>query len=164
MEHTARARRRMVLGLLVFMGLAYGVAAVGGIATSRSVNDWYQTLDKPAWTPAGGTIGTVWSVLYFCMALAAWLVWLRAGTRDGAVPLGAWGVQLVLNLAWSFLFFGLRSPGWAFVDLAALWLAILATTILFFRWSRVAGLLFLPYLAWVTFAGALNATIWWMNE
>lgn len=164
MERSASARWRIVPALLVFLALAYGVAALGGIATSRSVNTWYQTLDKPSWTPEGGTIGAVWSILYFCMAVAAWLVWMRTGTRGGVVPLGLWMLQLALNLAWSVLFFGFRSPGLAFVDLAALWLAVLATTAAFFRWSRLAGVLFLPYLAWVAFAGVLNAAVWWMNS
>jgi tryptophan-rich sensory protein len=149
--------------LVLFLTLTFGVATLGGIATSSSVGTWYQTIEKPAWTPPGGVIGTVWSVLYFLMALAAWLVWLRTGLRGGAKPLGLWIAQLALNLAWSFLFFGLRNPGLALIELVVLWAFIAATTIAFFRARVAAGILLLPYLAWVTFAGFLNATVWRMN-
>ncbi|MCC6487044.1 MAG: tryptophan-rich sensory protein [Candidatus Hydrogenedentes bacterium] len=149
--------------LCLFLFLAYGAAAIGGAATATSVGTWYPALNKPAWTPAGSTIGTVWSILYFLIGLSAWRVWLKGGLRMNAMPLGAWAVQLVLNTLWSVVFFGLQQPGWAFAELVLLWLAILATMLLFFRKDRIGGILFLPYLAWVTFAGFLNATLWRMN-
>ncbi|GMV90420.1 MAG: TspO and MBR [Candidatus Hydrogenedentota bacterium] len=155
---------RAALALAGFLALSYGVAAVGGIATSSSVNTWYTQIEKPSWTPPGSVIGTVWSVLYFLMALAAWLVYLRGGVRANTKPLGLWAVQLALNLAWSFLFFGLRNPGAALVELALLWIAIAATTVAFARVRTSAMILMLPYLAWVTFAGFLNATVWLMNR
>lgn len=154
---------RNALALAVFLSLTFGVATLGGIATSSSVGTWYQTIEKPAWTPPGSTIGTVWSILYFLMALAAWLVWLKTGLRGGAKPLGLWIAQLALNLAWSFLFFGLRNPGLAFAELAILWTFIAMTTVAFLRARAAAGILMIPYLAWVTFAGFLNATVWRMN-
>ncbi|MCC6695601.1 MAG: tryptophan-rich sensory protein [Candidatus Hydrogenedentes bacterium] len=149
--------------LLVFLLLAYGAAAIGGAATATSVNTWYPALNKPSWTPPGSTIGTVWSILYFLIGLSAWRVWLNGGLRENALTLGAWAVQLVLNTLWSVVFFGLQRPGLAFAELVLLWLAILATTVLFFRKDLWGGLLFVPYLAWVTFAGFLNATLWRMN-
>jgi translocator protein len=102
----------------------------------------------------------VWSVLYLSMAVAAWLVWRRP---DASLPLTLFGIQLIFNAAWSWLFFGLHSPGAAFVDIILLWLAIVATTVLFWRRSTPAGMLFLPYLLWVTFAAALNCAIWRLN-
>jgi len=155
---------RNILALGGFLALAYGVAALGGIATSSSVGTWYQTIEKPAWTPPGSLIGTVWSGLYVLMAVAAWLVWLRTGLRGGAKPMGLWAAQLALNLAWSFLFFGLRNPGIALLDLIALWVLILVTMISFWKVQTTAATLMLPYLAWVSFAGILNAAVWQMNR
>ncbi len=150
--------------LVAFLAMSYGAAAVGGIATSSSVDTWYQTIAKPAWTPPGSVIGAVWTVLYFLMAVAAWLVYLRSGIRKGAVPLGLWVCQLALNLMWSVLFFGLQSPGAALVELIGLWLLILATLVAFARIRNAAAALIAPYLAWVAFAGVLNATVWYMNR
>ncbi len=155
---------RAALALAGFLALSYGVAALGGIATSSSVNTWYTEIQKPSWTPPGSVIGTVWSVLYFLMALAAWLVYLRGGLRTNAIPLSLWAVQLALNLAWSFLFFGLRNPGVALIELVLLWIAIAATTVAFARVRTSAMILMLPYLAWVAFAGFLNASVWLMNR
>ena len=107
--------------------------------------------------------GPVWTTLYVMMAVAAWLVWKQAGVRDAAVPLALFGGQLVLNVAWSFIFFGLHQPGWACVEIVVLWLAIVATVVAFFRQSRGAGWLLLPYLAWVSFAAVLNFAIWRLN-
>ena len=145
-------------------GTLMETAAIGGTATATSVTTWYAALRKPEWTPPGGTIGTVWSVLYFLIALGAWRIWLKGGVRENALPLGAWAVQLALNTLWSVVFFGLQRPGLAFAELLLLWLAILCTTVLFFRKDLWGGILFLPYLGWVTFAGFLNATVWRMNS
>jgi tryptophan-rich sensory protein len=103
-------------------------------------------------------------VLYFAMAVAAWLAWRRAGTDWRAPPLRLFATQLVLNVAWSALFFGRKQPGVAFVEILALWAAIAATTVSFWRTTRLAGLLLVPYLAWVTFAAALNGAIWRRNR
>ena len=106
----------------------------------------------------------MWTALYLTMAIAAWLVWRRAGWRGAPGALGLFALQLGLNLAWSPLFFGLRSPGAALFDILALWLAIAATLVAFFRVERVAGALLVPYWLWVTFATALNAAIWTLNQ
>jgi tryptophan-rich sensory protein len=127
----------------------------------QSVKEWYPTLDKPGWTPPAVLFGPVWTVLYVMMAIAAWVVW-----RDGKTPRTAlvlFFFQLLLNVAWSFLFFGLRMPGLALIDIFILWFAILATIIAFAFNSRAAALLMIPYLAWVSFAVALNAAIWRLN-
>ena len=97
------------------------------------------------------------------MALAAWLVWRQGGWAGAKVPLTLFGVQLALNMLWSCLFFGLKNPGLAFVDVLLLWAAIASTMVTFWARSKVAGLLFVPYLAWVTFAAILNLTIWRLN-
>ncbi|MCC5829723.1 MAG: tryptophan-rich sensory protein [Phycisphaeraceae bacterium] len=159
-----------ILVLVLFLGACYGVAALGGIATASSVGTWYQTIRKPEWTPSGQVIGTVWTFLYGMMAISAWLAWRQTGWcgsmgQAWVQPwLIAFGIQLALNLAWSWLFFGLRSPGLAMIDIVLLWAAILVTLWLIWPLSRVGGILLLPYLAWVSFAGVLNFVIWWMNR
>jgi translocator protein len=153
--------RNQWLVLAGFVLLCLAVGGIAGFATAQSVNDWYLTLNRPSWNPPGWLFGPVWTTLYVMMAVAAWLVWRRGGNIQGAMIL--FFSQLALNFAWSFLFFGARSPWLGLVDIAMLWVALLATTIVFFGKSRVAGLLMLPYLAWVSFAAVLNFTIWRLN-
>ena len=98
------------------------------MATTPNIPNWYAGLAKPSWTPPGWVFGPVWSVLYLSMAVAAWLVWRRG---NAVVPMTLFGIQLVFNAAWSWLFFGLHSPGAAFVDIVLLWMAIIATTVAF---------------------------------
>lgn len=161
----AAQRSRIVdaAGLAAWLVVTFAAAALGGWATASSLGEWYATLAKPAWTPPDGVFGPVWTVLYALMAVAAWWVW-RSGTAAETAPaLGAYSVQLLLNLGWSVVFFGLRMPGAAVLEIALLWLAIAATMVLFYRQRPLAGLLLTPYLAWVTFAGVLNFAIWRLN-
>jgi translocator protein len=151
---------RQYLVLAGFLLLCLGVGGLAGWATSQAVVDWYPTLVKPSWQPPPWLFGPVWTVLYAMMAVAAWLVW-RVGNARAALML--FGGQLLLNLAWSFLFFGARSPGLALLDIGALWLAIAATIFAFAFKSRIAAYLMVPYLCWVSFASALNASIWSLN-
>ncbi len=152
-----------VTALILFMVLCFGAAWIGSHFTSTSLGTWYVHLEKPSWTPSGRTIGLIWTALYFMMALAAWLVW-RSGPSQAAIPaLALFFVQLALNVVWSALFFGLRSPEWASLEIVLLWLAIAATTIAFFRVNLTAGALMIPYLVWVSFASYLCVTIWRLN-
>jgi tryptophan-rich sensory protein len=149
------------LALVVLIAICFSVAGLGSIATTPSIPNWYAGLAKPSWTPPGWLFGPVWSVLYLSMAVAAWLVW-RQG--NALVPMILFVVQLAFNAAWSWLFFGMHNPGAALIDIVLLWAAIAATTIAaFWRRSLVAGLLFVPYLAWVSFAAVLNFAIWRLN-
>ncbi len=154
---------RTFLALLGFLAVCFAVAGVGGWFTSMGMPEWFMQLAKPSWNPPSWLFGPVWTTLYAMMAVAAWLVWKNAGADGASLALGMFFVQLALNLAWSGVFFALQRPGWALVEIIALWVAILATTILFFRHSTLAGALMVPYLAWVTFAGALNAAIVRLN-
>jgi tryptophan-rich sensory protein len=154
---------RAIIGLLVAVGICFGAAGVGGAFTARAIPTWYAQLSKPAWTPPGWLFGPVWSLLYLMMGVAAWLVWRRGASAAVAAPLALFGVQLALNVAWSGLFFGLRRPGTAFAEIVVLWCSIAATLFAFWRVTPSAGWLMLPYLAWVTYASALNFTIWRMN-
>lgn len=153
-----RMNKWLVLAGLI--AICLGVAALGGLATASSVAEWYPTLNKPSWNPPSWVFGPVWTTLYIMMAVAAWLVWKRGNSGPAMILFFA---QLALNLAWSFLFFGARSPWLGLVDIAMLWLALLATVIVFFKRDRLAGALMLPYLAWVSFASFLNFTIWRLN-
>ena len=159
----AVSRSKQWWGLAGFVALAMAVAALGSLFTSSGMGSWYAALEKPSFNPPSWVFGPVWTTLYVMMAVAAWLVWKRAGAGAAGMALGAWLVQLALNLTWSGIFFGLRAPGWAFAEIIVLWIAILLTTALFFRHSRVAGWLLVPYMAWVTFAAVLNFAIMRMN-
>lgn len=140
------------------------IGVLGAFVTEPSVSDgWYDALDKPAWTPPDWVFGPAWTGLYILMAIAAWRVWDVAGWRHGRDAFLAYGTQLVLNFGWSLLFFGLRQPGWAFLEILFLSAAIAWTTRLFWRHDRVAGYLLFPYAAWVGFAAALNVAVWALN-
>jgi benzodiazapine receptor len=149
-----------VLMLLLFILLSAAVASTGAMFQPDA---WYLELAKPSWTPPDWVFGPVWALLYLLMAIAAWLVWYPAGWSRSRVPLMLYGVQLAFNAAWSWLFFGLHRIDLGFLDIMALWFALLATTLAFYRVRKLAGLLLLPYLAWVAYAGALNLAIWRLN-
>lgn len=154
-------RTKIILGLFLWLVLCFSAASLGALFTP---GEWYAGLDKPAWNPPGWVFGPVWSVLYALMAVAAWLVWKRGGFGAQRVPLSLFLVQLLLNAAWSPVFFGLERPGLAFVVILLLWLAIAATLNAFRPVSRTAAWLLAPYLAWVSFAAVLNAVLWRMNS
>jgi translocator protein len=160
-KYSVPTRYFQVMGLVMWMVICYGIAALGGYLTSQGLGQYYQTLAKPTWTPPGYVIGMVWQVLYGLMAVSAWLVWRRTGWYHLGIVLFI--VQLLLNLGWSYVFFVMQCPENAFYELSVLWVSILSTAILFWPVSRIATLLLIPYLAWVTFAGYLNYTIWQMN-
>ncbi|MEO5958770.1 MAG: TspO/MBR family protein [Opitutaceae bacterium] len=150
--------------LIGFLAATLVAAAIGSLVTIRSVETWYPTLAKPSWTPPGALFGPVWTALYLAMAVAAWRVWrLQSGAAAMAV-LRSYGAQLALNALWSVLFFGLRRPDLALFDIAALWIVLVIALVRFWRADRIAGALWAPYVAWVSFASALNAGVWWMNR
>jgi len=151
------------LALAGFFAICFAAAAVGVWLTGDAIETWYRPLQKPSFNPPNWVFGPAWTVLYSMMAVAAWLVWNERDRRDVALPLALFGVQLVLNAAWSGIFFGMHNPAAALVEIAVLWLTILATLIAFGRVKRLAGALLAPYLAWVTFATVLNFAIWRLN-
>jgi tryptophan-rich sensory protein len=122
--------------------------------------EWYAALIKPEWNPPAWLFGPAWTLLYTLMAVAAWLVWKRVGFSR---PLAFYFVQLALNAAWTPIFFGAHQLGWALAEIVVLWTAILTTLLSFRRVSPAAGWLFVPYLAWVSFATFLNFTLWRLN-
>lgn len=154
---------RDAIPLVVFLGVSFAAAAIGSFVTTASLDPWYATLRKPEWTPSGAVIGAIWTVLYALMGVAAWLVWRVTGWTL-SLPLMLFAVQLVLNVLWSVLFFGLQNLAAGLVGILVLWVAVAATLVVFWRVIRWAGALFVPYLTWVTIATALNVTLWQMNS
>ena len=153
---------KSLAGLVISLGLTLAIGGIGGWVTAGSVADWYPTLARPGFNPPNWVFAPVWTTLYVLMGLAAWQVWRRLGTlRHRAFAL--YGGQLALNLLWSILFFGLHRIGWALVDLVALFAALVATGHAFSDIDRTAGWCFVPYALWVSYAGALNAALWWLN-
>ena len=146
-------------GSLVF---TFVFAAIGAFATSQA-GQFYQQLDRPQWAPPGSLFGPAWTVLYALMAVAAWRVYRTGVERSVRPELTLYVAQLVLNALWSWLFFAWHNGPLAFVEIIVLWLAIAATIVAFGRRDRLAGLLLLPYIGWVTFAGALCYSIWQRN-
>ncbi|MCX6764719.1 MAG: tryptophan-rich sensory protein [Candidatus Nealsonbacteria bacterium] len=160
---------------------------VGAIFTMPQIEGWYKYLNKPSFTPPGYFIGLVWTILFFLMGISLYLVWSKnfkcqISDKDKKIKawnrfseklwIGAWReenavlifiFQLILNILWSILFFGLQSPGLAFIELLMLWWAILYTIANFYRISKPAAYLLIPYIAWVSFAGVLNFILWRMN-
>lgn len=149
------------LVLTGFIAACFLAAASGAFFSPGA---WYEGLKKPGWRPPNRLFAPVWTILYLMIAVSGWLVWREAGFAAAALPLGVYALQLVLNAAWTPLFFGMHRPDLGLVDIVLVWLSIVATIALFLPISAAAALLLTPYLAWVTFATALNFAIWRLNR
>lgn len=159
----ASGRGSDLLGLAAFVALCFGAAALGGLVTAESVTTWYPTLNKPAFNPPDWVFGPAWTLLYLMIAVAGWRAW-RASRTVGARPaMALYAVQLVLNVAWSFIFFGARSIGFALAEIVLLLTMIVINLVMFWRVDRLAGWLLVPYAAWVSFASILNFALWRLN-
>ena len=148
------AKSRLALALVGWLLLSFAAASFGGLFMP---GEWYASLKKPSWNPPGWVFGPVWTALYVMMGVAAWLVWKHGSFTAQRRRLTLFLIQLALNAAWTPLFFGLHQPGLAFAEIVLLWVAILLTIRAFWPVNRVAAGLLAPYLAWVTFASALNS-------
>ncbi|MEZ5410417.1 MAG: TspO/MBR family protein [Acidimicrobiales bacterium] len=151
------------LALAGFVALCEAAGLVGVPFNQRSIDTWYARLRKPSFNPPNWVFGPVWTVLYLLMGVAAWLVWRSNGGRRRTSMI-LFGLQLVLNAIWSPLFFGARRPAWALGEMGGLWVAVALTAARFWSVDKRAGGLFVPYLAWVSFAAALNAEIVRLNR
>jgi benzodiazapine receptor len=156
--------RRNLLGFLAFILLSIAVSGIGGAITATSVDTWYQVLEKPSFNPPDWVFAPVWTALYILMGIAAWRVWRLRSFVNSGKALSTFAVQLGLNLAWSFLFFGLQRIDLALGEIFILLIAIIVNTIMFLRIDRLAGLMFVPYVVWVTYATILNTSLWLLNE
>ena len=164
-EFVAKPTARNALRFVVCLLLCFGVSITGALfTTSDSREGWYAQLEKPAITPPDWLFAPVWTVLYFLMAVSAFLVW-RKGLKSPDVKLALiiFLVQLALNAAWTPLFFGLHLIGWALVDIVAMLIAIIATIFAFLRVSKPAAALLIPYLLWTAFATILNVRLYQLN-
>jgi tryptophan-rich sensory protein len=153
-----RAGRRP---LYLFLVATLATGALASLFTTPQIPTWYASLTKPGFTPPDRLFAPVWTSLYILMAFAAWRVWKKSGLKSAAMLLFA--IQLALNFLWSVVFFGLHQIGGALIEILLLDAAVLATLLLFFRHDRVAGLMFVPYLAWVLFATVLTRAFWQLN-
>ena len=150
--------------LIVSIIICQAIGGIGSIFTAPSIPTWYASLAKPWFTPPNWVFAPVWITLFLLMGISMYLIWEKGiGKKNVKVALSVFGAQLVLNAIWSILFFGLQSPFYAFIEIIILWIAILATIISFYKISRPAGIILIPYIVWVTIASSLNYYIWILN-
>jgi translocator protein len=154
-----------VIKLIVSIVACEGAGGIGAIFTTPAISTWYAGLKKPGFTPPNSAFAPVWTSLYLLMGIAVFFVWRQGLDHDQArIAFIVFWVQLALNILWSVVFFGLKSPFGGVIMIIILWLAILATIILFFRVSIVAGALMIPYIIWVSIAANLNIQVWLLNK
>lgn len=152
--------------IFIFVATCLGVGFISGQATRAGLENWYPMLVKPSFNPPNWVFAPVWSILYVMMGFAAGRIWNRIDYEREAVKkaLTFFAIQLALNALWSVLFFSLHNPLLALIEIVVLWLMIYETYLKFRPLDKIAGFLMLPYLAWVSFATVLNASLWWLNR
>ncbi|HTJ95879.1 MAG TPA: TspO/MBR family protein [Rhodocyclaceae bacterium] len=155
-------RRKETLGLVAWLAISFVAAAIGSIASIHA-GEFYAQLLKPSWAPPAWLFGPVWTVLYALMGIAAWLVWRANRSHSCTVPLILFLIQLVVNALWSWLFFKWHLGAYSFADILLLWVLIVTILPAFWHTRPLAGALLLPYLLWVSFAVALNYSVWQLN-
>ena len=158
----ALSKSKQIWGLVAWLALCFVASGIGAVASIRAVS-FYGGLTQPTWAPPAWVFGPMWTLLYAMMAVAAWLVWRAGGFRVHRTALALFLVQLAVNAVWSWLFFAWHLGAVAFADIVLLWVLIAATIVAFWRVRPLAGALLIPYLLWVSFAGALNWAVWQMN-
>lgn len=151
-----------VLKFLISLVPPFLAAAVGSVFTASSVGGWFQGIQKPFFSPPNWIFGPVWTILFFLMGCSLYLVW-RSNKEGKKNAYLIFGIQLVLNVLWSALFFGLQNPGFAFAEIIVLWFFIIWNISMFRKFSSTAAWLLVPYLLWVSFAAYLNFSIWRLN-
>lgn len=156
------SKKTQVMGLAAWLCASFVAAAIGSAASIRA-GSFYTQLVRPEWAPPPNIFGPVWTIMYILMGVAAWLVWRIHGLRAAGATLTLFLLQLAVNALWSWLFFGWHLGAAGFVDIIVLWLLIVATLVAFWRIRPLAGALLLPYLLWVSFALALNYSVWQLN-
>ena len=155
-------KQKQILGLVGWLVVSFAASAVGAVASIQA-KSFYSQLAQPTWAPPPGIFGPVWTVLYALMGIAAWLVWSSGGFRSNRQALTLFLLQLAFNALWSWLFFAWHRGAWALADVFVLWILIVATLVSFWRVRLLAGALLIPYLLWVSFASALNYSVWQLN-
>jgi len=155
-------RKKQALGFGLWLLVTFFASAIGGLGSVQAPT-FYGALTQPAWAPPAWLFGPVWTVLYLAIAVAAWLVWRQQDFRARGLALGLFLAQLALNALWTWLFFAWQLGALAFAEIILLWLTIAVVLVLFWRARPLAGWLLVPYLAWVSFAAALNFALWQLN-
>lgn len=150
---------------IVAIAIPLLVGGASGFFTITGVDSWYQTINKPSWNPPNWVFGPVWTTLYIMMGIALFLVWKEDTSEElKKIAIALFAVQLILNFFWSFIFFNQQQPGWALVEIIAMWFFILLTIFAFAQVNKTAAWLLVPYISWVSFATILNYTIWQLNR
>ncbi len=153
-----------ILKLILFIGVCLGAGIVGSFFTISAIPNWYTTLHKPFFSPPSWIFGPVWTVLYVLMGVALYLALSGKGKGEREKAIRIFAIQLILNAAWSIIFFGMRNPALALEEIIALWIAIILTIKAFLKINKLAGKLLVPYLVWVSFAAILNLFIVLLNR
>lgn len=157
-------KRTDVVKLITAVAFTVVLGGLGGLVTAPEIPVWYAGLNKPSFNPPSWLFAPVWTTLYVLMGIGFFLIWKQPVSTKRNRALLFFVIQFVLNMAWSFVFFGMHETGWALVEMILLWLAILATIFSFARFSKTAAWLLVPYIAWVSFALLLNGAIWRLND
>ncbi len=158
------SKTRKIIKFLIALLLCQGAGIIGSLFTVPAIDSWYQGLEKPIFNPPGWVFGPAWALLYFLMAVSVYLIWRRL-KKDKKAKEAFWlfWIHLVFNASWTIVFFGLRNPGLALVNIAFIWLFIIVLIVRFYKISKTASYLLWPYLLWVSFASVLNYFIWHLN-
>ena len=154
---------KRIFQLLASILLTISIGGLSGFATISGVNGWYKTLNKPSFNPPNAVFGPVWSLLYLLMGISIYLIWQQPKSSDRNKAVAIFFIQITFNFFWSIIFFNLHSIGWSLVEIIAMWLAILAMIVMFYKVNKPAGLLQIPYICWVSFATSLNGAIYLLN-
>lgn len=150
--------------VIIAILISEAAGIIGSVFTSPSIPTWYAGIIKPTFSPPNWVFGPVWTTLFALMGIASYIVWKKGfERREVRIALGMFALQLILNVTWSLIFFGLQNPALAFLEIIALWLAIALTIVSFYRINKNAAYLLIPYILWVSFAMFLNYTIWSLN-
>jgi len=160
---TSLSKQQQIFGLIAWLVISFATSSIGAVASIQA-KSFYALLSQPVWAPPPWLFGPVWTVLYGMMAIAAWLVWRSGGLRNNRIALFFFSAQLILNALWSWLFFAWQLGAMAFAEIMLLWIFIVITVVLFWRVRPLAGAMLIPYLLWVSFAAALNYTLWQLNS
>lgn len=155
--------KNKIFQLLFFLAITFLAAFIGSYFTTPNIESWYKTLNKPTFAPPNWLFAPVWTILYLLMAISAFLIYQQKDNPQTKYALKFYFFQLILNSFWSIIFFGLRSPQFAFFEIIILWIFIFLTLLKFYKIHKTAGLLLFPYLLWVSFASVLNLFIWLLN-
>jgi translocator protein len=153
-----------VIKFVISLALPLGLGTIAGLFTAREIPHWYATLNRPSFAPPDWLFGPVWTALYILLGISFFLIWNLESGKQRNLAMAVFLLQLLLNFAWTFLFFYFKLIGVALVEIVALWLCIMMMIILFYKIKPIAAFINIPYLLWVTFATLLNAAFFYLNK